>query len=63
MSESCSWVTGNLEVGAGPLVAKPLCELDLKQEGNKLTDSGGPDRSERYPIENSKSTATGWSLR
>lgn len=26
----------------------------LKQDGNKLTGSGGPDQSEQYPIENGK---------
>jgi hypothetical protein len=26
----------------------------LKQDGNKLTGSGGPDKSEQYPIENGK---------
>ena len=26
----------------------------LKQEGNKLTGSGGPDQSEQYPIEEGK---------
>jgi len=28
--------------------------LILKQDGNKLTGSGGPDQSEQYPIENGK---------
>jgi hypothetical protein len=26
----------------------------LKQDGNKVTGSGGPDQSEQYPIENGK---------
>jgi hypothetical protein len=26
----------------------------LKQDGNKLTGSGGPDQSEQYPLENGK---------
>jgi len=26
----------------------------FKQEGNKLTGSGGPDQSEQYPIENGR---------
>ncbi len=26
----------------------------LKQQGNTLTGSGGPDKSERYPIENGR---------
>jgi hypothetical protein len=26
----------------------------LKQDGNRLTGSGGPDESEQYPIENGK---------
>jgi hypothetical protein len=28
----------------------------LKQDGNKLTGSGGPDENEQYPIENGKIT-------
>ena len=28
--------------------------LILKQEGNRLTGSAGPDQSEQYPIENGK---------
>ena len=28
--------------------------LIFKQDGNKLTGSGGPDQSERYPIEDGK---------
>jgi hypothetical protein len=30
----------------------------FKQDGNKLTGSGGPDQSEQYPIENGKIDGT-----
>jgi len=33
--------------------------LILKQDGNKLTGSGGPDQSEQYPSRTAKSMATG----